>query len=104
MPRSKAARDIDIWFMEQRGDISHREAKAITLRRDMRDMKNRPLYLAILLLGPIVIGTYFGFPFYLIAGIALYLLLRNVYSIWMKLAETETEITYLEAGLILKRS
>ncbi len=104
MQRSKVIRDFDIWFMVQRGDISHREAKAMTLRRDMMDMKKEPLYLVVLLLGLIAIGTHFGFPFYLMVGIAFYLLLRDVYLTWMKLAEMETEIKYLEAGLLLKRS
>ncbi len=103
MSFSKILRDADIRMMERHGHISSTEAKVRTRKRDMKEMKMRSLCFAILLMGVAAEGMYFGVHVYLVAGIAFYLLLRDVYSTWMKLTEMDTEIKYLEAGLVLTR-
>lgn len=104
MPLFKSLRDTDLRMMEKSGRISPSEAKISTLKRDMKDMKRRSLCLGVILIGLTAEVVYFGFHVYFVIGLVFYLLIRDVYFTWVKLAEMETEIKYLEAGLILTRT
>ena len=103
MPPLKYFRDADLRFMQQHGYISPFEAKIRSRKRDMQYIKKRLLYLAILLAVVVAEGIYLEVHVYLVAAVLFFMLIRGVYSTWVKLAEMETEITYLEAGLVLTR-
>ena len=103
MPSLKSFRDADLRFMQQHGYISPFEAKIRSRKRDMEYIKKRLFYLTILLAVVVTGGIYFGVHVYLVAAVVFFMLIRDVYSTWMKLVEMETEITYLEAGLVLTR-
>ena len=102
-PFSRALRDFDLEFMVSDGQITTKQAEAQILRRNMEDMKKEPLYLSILILALITLGYNFRLPLDILCGLAVYPLLKSVFSTWIKLAEIETDITYLEAGLELIR-
>jgi len=103
MPRSTTARDFDLYLQEDAGMISKHHMKAEILKRDIKDLKKEPFYLAVFLLLLSILGVQFGISIYILSGLCVYPLLNSVFSSWIKLAEMETEIKYLESGLELIR-
>lgn len=104
MPRSKAVRDMDLIFKEYDGIISKNEAKAISLRRDVKDAKKTIIYSMLLFIQLTLLGNMIHIPVYLTAPIFTLWLFGECYTVWMKSAEVETDIKYLEAGLRLIRN
>lgn len=104
MPKSKVIRDMDLFFQEYEGILSEKEVEAISLRRDLEDYKKFISYSVVFYSTLIILANMFGIPVYLTISFFTFLLLSECYAIWIKSAEVETEITYLEAGLRLKRN
>lgn len=103
IPRSKASRDFDIYLQEDAGMISKKQMKAEILRRDIKDLKKEPFYLSVFLLLLSILGVQFGISIYILGGLCVYPLLNSIFSVWKKVAEMETDVIYLEAGLELTR-
>ena len=106
MPCSKALRDLDLEFMVSEGWITSKQAEVQKLRRDMGDIRNRFVHVLVLISLLMLFGYQLGLNLSVmgvVGGLAVYPLLKSVFSTWIKLAEIETDITYLEAGLELIR-
>jgi hypothetical protein len=70
----------------------------------MKDMKREPFYISSFVSLLIILGYEMRISIYILCGLAVYPMLKSIFSTWIKLAEMETDITYLEAGLELIRN
>lgn len=107
MPRSKSVRDFDLYILQDVGEITENQVKVEGLRRDMKEMKREPFYIfsfvsLLIILG--ILSFEMRISIYILCGLEVYPVLMSIYSTWIKLAEMETDITYLEAGLELIRN
>lgn len=75
----------------------------MSLRRDLKDDKRIILYSIALYIELIILLHTFKISVYLSASVFALLLFSECYTLWIKAAEVETEIKYLEAGLRLIR-
>ena len=94
---------MDLYFQAYEGILSEKEVEAISLRRDLRDYKTSIIYSGILYFTLILLANMFNIPAYLTIPIFAILLFSECYALWIKSAEIETEIKYLESGLRLIR-
>lgn len=98
IPLPKDFRDGDINLEECLGVISLNEAELRKRKRDVDDVRNEPIHVTFFVLMLVVFGHRLGFSFEILVCLLILPVLNIVHS-WIKLAEIETDIVYLEAGL-----
>jgi len=100
---SNSLRDFDLWLLKGNGEITEQQKKAEILRRDMKELRKEPFLISVLIFSFSILGHQMGIPVYILGGMAVYPILKSIVSTWTRLAEMETDITYLESGLELIR-
>lgn len=103
MPMSRGMRDLDVILDELHGDLTKHEAEATRLKRDIKEIKRIPIFLSFLFALAVPVMWNLGIDNYYLFIVGAVVVLYCNYKIRMYVAETKTEITYLESELKLIR-